>query len=103
MAEKVTINQSTESRTIHEVSQKIVPKSNDYIQFFSTSLQLRRPQQIWSTTFAHYYAIGVIDGTSIRIQDPPAALHPDECILSQRISCHHRTCPMRCKGTIYYS
>ena len=46
MAEKISIKQSTESRTIHEVSQKTVSKCNDYIQFPSTPIQLRRPQQI---------------------------------------------------------
>ena len=37
------INQIPVSRTIHEVSQKIVSKCNEYIQFPSTLLQLRRP------------------------------------------------------------
>ena len=66
----------------------------DYIQSPSKPLQLRRAEQIWSTTFTHPYAIGVIDETLIPMQEPQAAFHPDEYILSQGISRHQYTCPM---------
>ena len=79
---KCFLNQIPVSRTIHEDSQKIVSKCNGYIQFPSTLLQLRRPQQIWSTTFTHPYVIGVIDGTLIPVQKPPAAFHLDENIFA---------------------
>ena len=43
-------------------------------------------QQIWSTTFTHPYVIGVIDGTLIPVQKPPAAFHPDEGFLTRKHS-----------------
>ena len=80
VGEKMSVNQGTISRVIQEVAEKIVSKCKNYIHFPTTREERQQAQQTWGMHFTHPYAIGVIDGTLIPIQKPPARFHPDEYI-----------------------
>jgi hypothetical protein len=85
VCEKISINQSTISRVILEIAEKIASKCKDYIHFPTTAEELQEAQQNWGMRFTHPYAIGVIDGTYLSVST---------ITLSRRISFHQCSCDM---------
>lgn len=78
VAEELGITQSTVSKTISFVMNKIVEKSHLWIKFPSTQPKINEAQQAWQEKFQFPSAIGVIDCTHVQILKPNQ--HGDEYI-----------------------
>ena len=63
------------SRAVHEVTTKICQKATDWIKFPGNDIEMTTKQEEWLQIFNHPYCIGVIDGSLIQIQRPPANWH----------------------------
>ncbi|XP_022906051.2 putative nuclease HARBI1 [Onthophagus taurus] len=78
VAEELGIHQSTVSKTITFVINKILEKAPLWIKFPSTLNQVNEAQERWQETFQFPCAIGVIDCTHVQILKP--IHHGDEYI-----------------------
>lgn len=68
--EVMGVHQSTVSRTIYEVGKAIALKSNDWIRFPTTREQMQEAKDLWQNHNRFPDAIGIVDGTHIRIERP---------------------------------
>nr|XP_029712223.1 putative nuclease HARBI1 [Aedes albopictus] len=78
VGEDIGIHQTTACKTIWYVCQKIIEKSDDWIQFPATEEQFREAKLSWSRKGQIPNAIGAIDCTHVKILRPHN--HPDEYI-----------------------
>lgn len=79
IGEEMNIHQSTVSKTIKYVSEKIIQKASLWIQFPSSPQKIRNAKQLWQDRFRFPTAIGALDCTHVRIQKPGPP-HGDEYI-----------------------
>lgn len=78
IGEEVGVHQTTVSRTVAMVMEKIIAKAHMWIKFPSSQNAIDEAKQLWQTEFSFPSAIGVVDCTHIKILKP--AVHGDEYI-----------------------
>lgn len=78
IGEELGVEQSTVSRTVKYVVQKVVDQADRWIRFPTTENSIMEAKQLWQTRFRFPTAIGVIDCTHVGIEKP--GLHGDEYI-----------------------
>lgn len=79
LGEEMNIHQSTVSKTVKYVSEKIIEKANLWIKFPSSPHQIRNAKQSWQNRFRFPTCIGALDCTHVRIQKPGPP-HGDEYV-----------------------
>lgn len=70
VGEVIGISQSTVSKTITEVTNKIMAKSNLWNKFPSSAEEIREAKQLWQEKYNFPSAIGALDCTHVRIPKP---------------------------------
>jgi hypothetical protein len=78
VAEDIGIHQTTVSKIIVEIMDKILPKASTWIKFAQTEAEIQNAKREWLDKYNFPAAIGVIDCTHIRIVKP--SVHGDEYI-----------------------
>jgi hypothetical protein len=78
VAEDIGIHQTTVSKIIVEIMDKILPKASTWIKFAQTEAKIQNAKREWLDKYNFPAAIGVIDCTHIRIVKP--SVHGDEYI-----------------------
>nr|CAI5839259.1 unnamed protein product [Callosobruchus analis] len=70
VAEIIGSHQSTLSKTIAKVIEKILQKAHLWIKFPYTNDEIREAQHLWQHVYTFPAAIGVLDCTHVRISKP---------------------------------
>nr|CAH7714155.1 unnamed protein product [Callosobruchus chinensis] len=70
VGEIIGIHQSTVSKTIAKVMDKILQKANLWIKFPSSNEEIHEAQRLWQQVYTFLVAIGVLDCTHVRIRKP---------------------------------
>lgn len=78
IGEELGVEQSTVSRTVSNVVQKIISQADYWIKFPTTQNSIMEAKELWRNRYHFPTAIGVIDCTHIGIEKPK--LHGDEYI-----------------------
>lgn len=78
IGEELGIQQSTVSRTVDSVMNKIIEKANDWIRFPNNAHEIAQAKQEWQIKYNFPSALGVVDCTHVQIEKP--SLHGDEYV-----------------------
>lgn len=70
VAEVIGIKQSTVSKTIADVKNRILTKANVWIKFPTSNEEIREAKQLWQEHYDFPGVIGVVDCTHVRIPKP---------------------------------
>lgn len=70
VGEIIGIHQSTVSKTVAEVIEKIWQKANLWIKFPSSNEEIREAQRLWQQIHTFPAAVGVLDCTHVHIRKP---------------------------------
>lgn len=78
VAQDIGVHRTTANKTISHVMNRIVAKSNDWIKFPSTAIEINQAKALWQRNFRLPTVIGALDCTHIEILKP--GIHGDEYV-----------------------
>ncbi|XP_050299639.1 putative nuclease HARBI1 [Anthonomus grandis grandis] len=78
VGEDVGVHQSSVSKVVTEVTEKLIEKCGLWIKFPHTAADIIEAKQKWQSNYSFPCALGVIDCTHIKIKKPP--IYSDEYI-----------------------
>lgn len=95
IAQEMNIHQTTVCKTVDQVANAIIQKSNVWIKFPSSPEQIVEAKNEWQTRFQFPTCIGVVDCTHIKILKPKE--HGDEYINRKQFASLNVQCTCNAK------
>ena len=80
VGEDLGLNQSSVCRSVHDISERLVQISGQWIRFPQTREEKENASSTWTAKYSFPQTIGAIDCTQIKITKPAHRLHPDEFV-----------------------